>query len=444
MTEQKTTEPFETRVADLVRAYTDPADARPVDALAISRAAMASGRATGWSMRRLGAGVLGRRIDGGRWAAAAVAVVLVSVVGVAVWSRPADSGIGPQPTPSASSAPSPAASAIGPVPEVLRHLWQRPLPIAPGPAWPTAFLVLTDEILGVGPDVDSASHSAVAAAGPDTLVVTATADTVGCAVGDLGVYRFVMEGKDTFVTLTAVGTDACATRETALAGPWAQADLPPPNLGLTLSPGTYATTGFDPFTVNATPGRLSYTVPAGWKVKEDSATAFVLHHLPDALPGQPSTDTFIFMGTQPRLAATIEDGAACGQFTDAVGVGTGVDDIVAALRARPGVISTPPEAVTVGGYQGTLIDLRLDPAWTEGCVAPEGRVVGIPILSGPGASVGLTANSPVRLILADVGGGRTMAMVIACASPSTLAFFDEQVATAMPIVESIELHPPTP
>jgi len=448
MSEQKTTDPFEARVADLVRAYTDPAGARPIDSLAVSRAAMTSARASRWSTRRLGAGAAGRRVDGGRWAAAAVAVVLVGVVGVAVWSRPSNSGIGPTPSASASSAPSPAASAVGPVPEVLHHLWQRPLPVAPGPAWATAFLVLTDGLLGVGPDVGAASHSAAAAAGPETLVVTATADTTGCAVGDLGVYRFALEGKGTFMTLTAIGTDACATREAALAGPWAQADLPPPNEGLTLSPGTYQTTGFDPFTDDATPGRLSYTVPAGWKVKEDASTAFVLHHLPDALPGQPATDTFIFMIAQPRLAAAFEEGAVCGEFVDAPGVTSGVDDIVGALRARPGVIATPPTAVTIGGYEGTLIDLRLDPSWTGGCTAPDGPVVGIPILSGPGSgsgpSVGLAPNAPVRLILVDVGDGRTMAIVVACAEPSTLAFFDAQVATAMPVIESLELHPPTP
>jgi hypothetical protein len=182
-------------------------------------------------------------------------------------------------------------------------------------------------------------------------------------------------------------------------------------------------------------------------VKEDASTSFVLHHLPDASPGQPSIDTFIFMIAQPRLAAVFEDGAVCGPFTEAVGVGTGVDDIVAALRARPGVIATPPAAVTVGGYEGTLMDLRLDPAWTEGCTAPDGPVVGIPILRGPGGSgptLGLTANAPVRMILVDVGGGRTMAIVVACAEPSTLALFDEQVAAAMPIIESLGLRPPTP
>lgn len=448
MTDLKTNEPFETRFADLARAYTDPAGAREIDSLAVSRAAMTSARATGWSTRRLGAGLIGRRVDGGRWAAAAMAVALVSVVGVAVWSRPSNSGIGPQPTPSASSAPSPAASAVGPVPEVLHHVWQRPLPIAPGPAWATAFLVLTDGILGVGPDVSAASHSAVAAAGTDTLLVTATADTTGCAVGDLGVYRSSLEGKDTFVTLTAVGTDGCAAREDALTGPWVRADLPQPGESDLLQPGTYTTTGFDPFTDAATPGRLSFTVPTRWKVKEDGATAFVLHHLADASQAQPGSDTFIFMVAQPRLAAAFGDKAVCGLFTDAPGAARGVDDLVAAITTRPGVISTLPADVTVGGYTGKLIDLQVAPSFTGGCMAPEGPVVGVPILRGPGGelgpSLGLSPAAPVRLILLDLGDGRTMSIAIVSLPPTQPASFHEGVDAAMSIIESIELHPPTP
>jgi len=235
MRDQKTTDTFEARLAGLIRTYTDEAAERPIDPVAVSRTAMASGRSTGWSTRGMGARVTGR-LHGGRWAAAAVAVVLVGVVGIAVWSRPSNSGIGPAPTPSPSSSPSPQASAVGPVPDILRHFWERPLPIAPGPSSPTAHLVLTDALLGVGSEPDTALHSAVAAAGPDTLVATATAETTGCAVGDLGVYRWSLEGTDTLLTLTAVGADECAAREMALAGPWVRADLPSPSEGETLPP----------------------------------------------------------------------------------------------------------------------------------------------------------------------------------------------------------------
>jgi hypothetical protein len=227
-----------------------------------------------------------------------------------------------------------------------------------------------------------------------------------------------------------------------------RADLPQPGeSGELLPPGTYPTTGFDPFTDAANSGRLSYTVPAGWKVKDDGAAAFVLHHVPDAVQGQSSTDTFIFAVAQPRLAAAFKDGAICGPFGDEPGVGHGVDDIVAALVARPGVVTTPPAGMSVSGYEGKLLDLSVAPSWTGGCVAPEGPMIGIPILrSGEelGPTVGLVPDAPIRLILVDLTHGRTMAIVVACATPSSASLFDAQLAAAMPVIESIELHPPAP
>jgi hypothetical protein len=57
MTERRATDPFETRFAEQVRAYTDSATERRIDSLAISRAAMASGRASRWSRPWLGGGL---------------------------------------------------------------------------------------------------------------------------------------------------------------------------------------------------------------------------------------------------------------------------------------------------------------------------------------------------------------------------------------------------
>ncbi len=152
------------------------------------------------------------------------------------------------------------------------------------------------------------------------------------------------------------------------------------------------------------------------------------------------------MIAQPRLAAAFEDGAVCGVFTDAPGAGTGVGEMVAAITSRPGVVSTPPATVTVGGYRGTLLDLRVAPTWTGGCTAPEGPLVGIPILRGPGGelgpSLGLSPDVPLRLLLVDLGDGRTMSIAIVSPPSPGQSSLDEQIAAAMPIIESIELHPP--
>jgi hypothetical protein len=432
MTEQGDIERFETRFADRVRAYTEPATERRIDPLVMSRAAMSSRPAIGWAQRRLTAG----------WAVAVVAIVLAGVVGVAVVGRLSSSVIGPQPT------LSPAPSVTGPVPEGLRHSWQRPYAVAPGlDEWESGFLTLTSDLADFGSlTVPAASKSAIAAAGSDTLVATATADTHGCAVGDVGVYRWSLEGKDT--VLTATRADACAAREKALAGPWVRSDLPlPKDPAALLNPGTYTTSAFDPFGGTGRSGRLSYTVPAGWKVKEDSRDVYLLHYLPDASASQPARDLFVSLFVQPVLAADVPDGATCGPVDAAPGVGNGIDDIVAAIVSRPGVVSTPPTSMTIGGFKGQMLDVHLAPSWSGGCLAPEGPVVGMPIIvqagpAGPVAAIG--PDHPIRLILLDLGGGRTVAIGAYGLEPTTEAEFNEQVAGAMPVIESFEFQRSAP
>jgi hypothetical protein len=443
-------EPFETRLAGRVRAYTDPATKRRIDALAISRSAMASGRPTGWSRRRLGLGLPGQRIAGDRWAVALIAVLLIGVVSIAIIGGRSDSGPGSQATPATSSTPGPATS-TGAIPDVLRHAWQRPLPTVPDQVlWPTAFLSLVSEQLEFGPEPGpAASRSEIGRADVDLLAVTATVETIGCGVGDVGLYRWTLEGKDTVMNLTAVGPDACAAREEALAGQWVRSDLPVHgDEGVPLRPGTYQTSSFDPFGDQSLTGQLSYTVPEGWKVKDDGPGIFLLHHLPGVPQGPPATDSFVLVLARPRLAADFKEGAQCGPAGDAPGVGAGIDDLVAAIRARPGVVSTTPGAVTIAGYAGKVLDLALAPSWTGGCLTPDGPVVGASLLheAGPdtGPGFGLGPDHPVRLILLDLTGGRTMAVAIFDIEPSRQAEFEAHLAQVMPIVESFELHPPTP
>ena len=457
MTENQAMEPFETRFARRVRTYTDPATERRIDPLAISRTAMSSHSAPSWWRRRLGAGLLGWRVAGGRWAVASVAVLLIGVVGIAISGRSSDSGIGLQPTSAAPSTPATAsslnaaASAGGPVPDALRHSWQRPLPITPGgDPWGTGFLILASGRIDFGVEPGpGASASSGTAGGPDTIVATATVETQGCAIGDIGTYSWLLEGKDSVLTLTAIGPDVCATREEALAGQWVRSDFPGgPGEGATLEPGTHETSSFDPFGDPARSGQLSFTVPAGWKVKEDQPGSLLLHHLVDASPTRPASDSFIAVFAQPRMSADFTNGAPCGPVGTAPGVGHGVNDMVAAIAARPGVVSTTPAAVTIGHFEGQMLGLQLAPSWTGGCVAPEGPVVAMPVLvdtrSEPGPVIAISRDHPVRVILLDITEGRTLAITIFSDEPTQPSAFGALVADVMPVVESFEFHPGTP
>jgi hypothetical protein len=442
MTEQQRTVAFENRFAGRVRAYTDPATERRIDPLATARAAMSRRRTTAWSPRWLGAGLLGRRIASAGWAGALVAVVLIALLGVAALGRLSDAPIGPQSTPGPSGG--------GQIPDVLRHTWARPYAVAPGgDQWGSGFLNLANGLLEFGPDQDASASASVSAMGPDALLVTATVDTTGCANGDVGTYRWSLKGKGTVLTLTAIDMDACAARESALVGEWVRSDFPPRNeAGETLAPGRHLTQNFDPFGKPGVSGQLSYTVPEGWKIKEDSASTFVMDHLPSGSAPPHSPVPFIALFAEPRMAADFTEGATCGSITDASGVGRAVDDIVAAIRARPGVVSTPPAAVTIGGYNGQLLDLSLAPSWTRACQTPDGPFITIPILrqagTEPAPAVVVDPGHPVRLILLDLTEGRTLAVVVFNLEPSQPKAFEELLTDVMPIVESFQFHASTP
>ena len=310
--------------------------------------------------------------------------------------------------------------------------------------WGSGFLRLTSGLVDYGREPGpSASRSAVTVADLDALKVTATVETQECAIGDVGTYGWSVEGKDTVMILTVISPDACAARERAVAGTWVRSDLPVAVAGETaLTPGTHLTSAFDPFGTPGTPGQLSITVPEGWNAVDDRAEAFVLlHHLSGAVSGQSSTDTFIALIAQPRFIA-VASGAPCGAPSGAPRVGQRVDDIATAILAQDGVVSMPPAPVSIGSYDGQILDLRLPPSWTGGCRTPDGQVAAVPFLLGEGPetgpTVGVMPDHPLRLILLDLTRGRTMAVAISVMGPAGPLPFDKQVAAAMPIVESFQ------
>jgi hypothetical protein len=431
MAEPPVMDAFETGLAGQVRRYTSVASSRPFDPLVAARAAMATSGTSGSSLAWRSA------IRSRRWLLVPVPIAIsVAVVAVAV------GGILQRRPPEAVG---------GPVPDALRHSWSRPYGVAPGPdVYGSGFLALTDRRADYGREPGAAaSTSSIASTGPAALEVTATSETKDCAPGDAGAYRWTLEGSDTVLTLTPISADACAARQTALAGQWVRDNFPPqPVLGDALPAGTHTTSTFDPLGDAGSPTHLEFTVPEGWRLMGDEVGSFNVQRLPDDPAGDTWAEPLIGAFTSPRLEADFAPGAACGPTGDAPGVEGGLDELVAAIVSRPGVVSTPPADVTIAGHQGRMLDLRLAPTWTGGCSDVSGPIVGMPILhqggSLRGPVVGLGPDQPMRLFLLDLGRGRTLAIAIANLTDNESSSFEQHLAEAMPIVESFQFVPATP
>lgn len=434
MTGPRPMEPFESAFASRAVALTDAAAARHIDALDVARIAIAAREASPWRLP-WGVNVPANRRAG---VAAVAAVAGIATLAVIVRWVPEDRVVGqpsgPVSTPGASLAAAPLAAE-------LQHLWQRPYAVTPGTdTWGSGFASFSAGEVGFGIENADESRSTAAASGPSTIVVTATAATQGCEIGEIGTYDWTLTGSGTVVTLSPTVPDTCAARQRLLAGGWVRADMTgPPALPPPLPAGTHSSESFDPIGVPAA-GEVSYTVPEGWSLIGDDRATLVLQR-----PLANGDVALIAMFAAPRV---LEEPTAstCGSIPAAADVDGSADAIYRAVTTRRGVQAGPPTHVTVGGRASTSVDLQLASGWVGPCPPPDGTPGGIPLLQAggvdAGAVFGIGPGRPGRLILVSLDPGRTMAIAIVAVGPSGSSPQDEVTALAMPIIESIEFHQP--
>jgi hypothetical protein len=135
-------------------------------------------------------------------------------------------------------------------------------------------------------------------------------------------------------------------------------------VGQPLSAGTHRSHVF------ATP--VTFSVPDGWKVFEDEIGQFGLAELANDAP-------CVCVWRDVRLMS-----ASCADEPDPA-IGTSAEAIGSALAKRPGIVSTAPTAVSVGGLNGYTLDVSLDPAWLKPCPYSNGDPT-VPTLVGSGIS----------------------------------------------------------
>ena len=186
-----------------------------------------------------------------------------------------------------------------------------------------------------------------------------------------------------------------------------------------LTAGTYTSRAMDP--------ALTFTVPSGWYNKFDHVRGY-------GLEAGPNTS----LEVQRDLVVARAD---CVEAETEPGVGTTASAMVQALADRPGLDTTEPAPITIGGLSGFTIDFTLSPDWTTPCPYSGGRPI-VPTVTDPQATPGtglhwaaesVSDGSFTRYIILDLPGGGTLLI-----SPGGAPSF---VTKAMPVIESFEFAP---
>jgi hypothetical protein len=370
---------------------------------------------------------------------AAAAAIVVAVAGIGAFAMSQRDNVGPpaSPSPGPSSGSSPTFQAAA-VPRPLQGRWvgaPRVVPEAPEPPIRNA-LIISDVQLGfalVGQGTSKQFPSTAALTAPGQLRLRGASTDGGCKPRDEGTYSFSLDASGTALTLTPIA-DACGPRAAALAGDWAHVGCTDDQgwcLGV-LAPGTHHSTIFDPFVPESAWtfrwGVLAYSAPAGWMNDEDCAWCYRLSQL-----GAPeNTNINVWSEAVPHVQAD-----QCTQAPEP-GVGRTADAIVTWLASLPGLVTSTPTPVTIGGLSGEQIDLSVAPAWTASC--DYASTPGLPLVStfsaptaGDGFDWNIQGEGHTRIIALDLGDGRAVVINI---EAQNQADYDALLPGAMDVVNS--------
>lgn len=174
---------------------------------------------------------------------------------------------------------------------------------------------------------------------------------------------------------------------------------------------------------------LSVSAPGDWTVNDGDRT-FGL----DA-PAE-SADAGGSIGIMSAPFVRFDDTQCEGQ--PPAGVGNSVGEVVATLVADSRLLTSEPQAVTIGGRTGQMVDVQLAQGWTGTCDWGGGMPAAL-ILSATdeGPAFGLRGRERGRFIFLDVAGS-VVAINIGVADGSK---FEAFVNSTTPILESMRFTP---
>jgi hypothetical protein len=386
---------------------------------------------------------------------ATVAVVgVVAVGGLLMINRPSDSAVGAaSPTPAAAAvtaSPLASAGAGAPIPAELQYRWiGQPRDVGRGLSSRTGLNFSSDAYYLSGTNYVATglvgSLASVSDVGEITLVTPPDASDDLCAEGDVGVYGYELSPGGTMLHMTA-SSEACEARSTAVSGDWYRVACKSEENACwgELEAGTYLSQYLDPrldpdATWEVPFGALAFTVPDGWSNASDWPTRFHLtpttdyaNWTADGPPPESWHGVFVY----GRPAASGQLANCANNLQDAVA--RTPEALVGWISSRPGIVAGEPQAVTIDGYTGLSVDVRVASDWTTTC---EGETTPVVMLMAeatggdPGWSWGILSGEHQRLIFLDLGDGDTVLIGIESVYPDR---WDALLAEAMPIVESFD------
>jgi hypothetical protein len=172
---------------------------------------------------------------------------------------------------------------------------------------------------------------------------------------------------------------------------------------------------------------LTFTTPDGWVNVRDIRRTYELKTNGLGTPIE-------VMG----LNAIAEQTASCGPVRKA-GVGSSVQDIIAALKTHPGLVTTDPVPADVDGFKGQTIDFGIASTWDKKC--PDDSINPTVLLltdtgEPPGRAIGYLSNQRVRWTVIDVNGETVIIERV-----GDISQFDASIAAAQPIVDTFKFSP---
>jgi hypothetical protein len=175
--------------------------------------------------------------------------------------------------------------------------------------------------------------------------------------------------------------------------------------------------------------KVQVAVPIGWTAGDGDRTLIL-----NPPAGGPVAGRSIGLMSGPFV--TFKDPDCSDQAPSAVG--TTVAEAVASLTGDPRLVVTTPQAVTIGGHAGQMVDLRVAANWTKTCVWSAGKgAVLIVSATATGPAFGTGGTGRDRYVFLEVNGS---VVAIDVGTPEA-SDFEAFLAEATPIVQTIQFMP---